>query len=194
MEGIKGVIFDKDNTITAPYVDEVHEQVADAFETSKRVFGPRKLIIISNSAGTLDDSGHAAAIRIESSLGVPVLRHAVKKPGAIPEVLEHFKKECGPDTTYEDLCIIGDRLLTDVMWGNFAGMLTVHTQILTPEGDNKVAAIVRRLENGFSRILSPRWSAPSHPAMGEKVVVGSGGGEGKGGRGGGGSTDTQQVK
>lgn len=169
--GIKGIVFDKDNTLTAPYVDEVHEQVAAAFEKSKAVFGAKRLLIISNSAGTLDDPGYEAATRIEASLGVPVLHHAVKKPGAIPEVLAHFQKECGPETTYRDLCIVGDRLLTDVMWGNFAGMYTVHTQILTEVGDNRVAAVVRRLENRACRLLSRRWGPPPHPALGQPVVV-----------------------
>ena len=67
--GIKGIIFDKDNTLTAPYIDSVHPQVAAAFENSKRVFGAKKLIIISNSAGTLDDANYEAATRIEATLG-----------------------------------------------------------------------------------------------------------------------------
>ena len=67
--GIKGIVFDKDNTLTAPYIDFVHPQVAAAFEDSKRVFGAKKLIIISNSAGTLDDANYEAATRIEATLG-----------------------------------------------------------------------------------------------------------------------------
>jgi hypothetical protein len=75
------------------------------------------------------------------------------------------------------------------MWGNFAGMFTVHTQILTPVGDNKVAAIVRRVENGVYRLLSPRWPAMPHPALGKRVVLpGVGEGEGGGTEGGGGES------
>lgn len=118
--------------------------------------------------GTLDDPNYEAATRIERSLGIPVLRHATKKPGAIPEVLEHFKKECGAETTYQDLAIIGDRLLTDVMWGNFAGMFTVHTQILTEVGDNRMAAIVRRVENRVYRGLNWRGYVPAaSPVLGK---------------------------
>ena len=39
--------------------------------------------------------------------------------------------------------MVGDRLLTDVVFGNLHGMLTVHTQPLTLEGDNKVARAIR---------------------------------------------------
>jgi len=54
--GIKGIIFDKDNTLTAPYNDVIHPSVVEGFNTALRVFGNRT-IIISNSAGTKDDPG-----------------------------------------------------------------------------------------------------------------------------------------
>lgn len=112
------------------------------------------------------DADFVAATRIEKGLGVPVLRHATKKPGAIPEVLDYFKGVAGAETTERDLCIVGDRLLTDVMWGNTCGMLTVHTQILTAVGDNKAASVVRRVEGRVGRVLMGRgWEAPPHPHL-----------------------------
>lgn len=56
LTGIQGIIFDKDNTLTAPYVDHVHDDVKSALEKSKEVFGDR-ICILSNSAGTADDRG-----------------------------------------------------------------------------------------------------------------------------------------
>jgi phosphatidylglycerophosphatase GEP4 len=86
--------------------------------------------IMSNSAGTNDDVGHESAIRIERRLGVPVLRHSEKKPGGLDEVLSFFKASSGgEDVPADRLCVIGDRLLTDVVFGNLHGMLTVHTQV-----------------------------------------------------------------
>lgn len=46
----------------------------------------------------------------------------------------------------EELCFVGDRLLTDVVFGNLHGMLTVHTQPLSLEGDNRSATVFRFLE------------------------------------------------
>lgn len=46
----------------------------------------------------------------------------------------------------DELCFVGDRLLTDVVFGNLHGMLTVHTRPLTLEGDNRPAAVFRFLE------------------------------------------------
>lgn len=38
-----------------------------------------------------DDPDYADAIRIETALGIPVLRHDEKKPGGIDEVLAFFE-------------------------------------------------------------------------------------------------------
>ena len=46
--GITGVVFDKDNTLTRPYVDEVEPSLAGALEDCRAAFGsgivpPRRL-------------------------------------------------------------------------------------------------------------------------------------------------------
>lgn len=51
-----------------------------------------------------------------------------------------------PQVRLDELCFVGDRLLTDVVFGNLHGMLTVHTQPLTLKGDNRPAAVFRFLE------------------------------------------------
>jgi phosphatidylglycerophosphatase GEP4 len=127
--GIKGIIFDKDNTLTAPYVDELHPSLRAAFRRCMASFDGR-VCVMSNSAGTNDDVGFASATRIETRLGIPVLRHEEKKPGGLDEVLAFFRQQCGDEgVAARDLCVIGDRLLTDVVFGNLHGMLTVHTKV-----------------------------------------------------------------
>jgi phosphatidylglycerophosphatase GEP4 len=145
--GVRGVILDKDNTITAPYVDEVHPRAAPGLHALLRTF-PGNVAILSNSAGTPDDSAHAQARRIERTLGVPVIRHEEKKPGGLSDVLDHFEGRVAP----HELAVVGDRLLTDVYFGNVHGMYTVHVGVLTLTGDNKAAALVRFLEN---RVILP---------------------------------------
>ena len=50
-----------------------------------------------------------------------------------------------------ELCMVGDRLLTDIVFGNLYGMLTVHTLPLCTgqdnSQDNKVASVIRSVEN-----------------------------------------------
>jgi len=111
------------------------------------VFGRKNVAILSNSAGTKDDPGYEDAKKIESDMGISVIRHDEKKPGGLQEVLDHF------DTVDDasQLCMVGDRLLTDIVFGNLFGMLTVHVLPLC-EGeenkrDNKIASIIRTAEN-----------------------------------------------
>ena len=58
--GLKGIVFDKDNTLTAPYVDTVHPAVQQGLDRCLREYTGR-VCILSNSAGTDDDVGHACA-------------------------------------------------------------------------------------------------------------------------------------
>lgn len=149
--GIKAIIFDKDNTITGPYENEIHERAAFGISSALDVFGKDNVAILSNSAGTRDDKDYDDAIMIEKEMGINVIRHDEKKPGGLQEVLHHFKDQGVDDAS--QLCMVGDRLLTDIVFGNLYGMLTVHClPLCTGEEnrkDNKVANIVRKVENGI---------------------------------------------
>ena len=140
------IVFDKDNTLTAPYGSTVHEDACLGLETAKEIFGVDKVAILSNSAGTRDDPGYEDAKAIEGALGIAVIKHDDKKPGGLREVLEHF----GMDDPAR-VCVIGDRLLTDVVFGNLHEMLTVHTLPLCSgadnERDNTPSKIIRYVEN-----------------------------------------------
>ena len=137
--GFKGLVFDKDNTLTAPYVNEIYPTVQEAFAHYREIFGER-IAIMSNSAGTKYDKGYKDAEKIENELGIRVLRHDRKKPGGIGTVINFFR--CSP----KELVMFGDRIFTDIVFGNRYGMLTVHTALLTEENDNKTAAKVRSYE------------------------------------------------
>lgn len=137
--GFQGLVFDKDNTLTAPYVNEIHPNICSAFSQYQEEFGDR-ILILSNSAGTGDDHNYEDALEIEKCLGIKVIKHKWKKPAGIVPVLNHFG--CKPS----ELVMFGDRIFTDIVFGNRYGLLTVHTALLTGEGDNKAAAKVRRYE------------------------------------------------
>ena len=112
------------------------------------IFGRDRVAIVSNSAGTKDDTDYKDAIEIEEALGINVIRHDEKKPGGMEEVLKHF----GMDDPAK-ICMVGDRLLTDIVFGNLYGMLTVHTLPLCQgednAKDNTVSAMIRSAENAL---------------------------------------------
>lgn len=145
--GILAVVFDKDHTLTAPYVNnQLHPEAVTGLQSCLAVFGRDRVAILSNSAGTNDDEDFADAIALEESLGIPVIRHAEKKPGGLQEVLAHFQL-----TDPATICVVGDRLLTDIVFGNLHGMLTIHTlpfsDAESAAKDNWTAKLLRPVEN-----------------------------------------------
>ncbi|GAB5362908.1 hypothetical protein AAMO2058_000839000 [Amorphochlora amoebiformis] len=144
--GIKVVVFDKDNTITAPYSFELHDTARKGLAEAQKLFGKENVILMSNSAGTLDDDGFREADIIEHELGLPVLRHKEKKPKGMPELTAHFTGKIEP----AEMCIVGDRVLTDVLFGSLNGLLTIHvSDPLDVKSDNKMARFWRVVENSF---------------------------------------------
>lgn len=69
------------------------------------------------------DEGLSKARAVEAAVGVPVLVHKHKKPaGGCQEITQRFQCEA------HEVVAVGDRLLTDVVFGNLNGMLTVHVR------------------------------------------------------------------
>ncbi|KAF9973345.1 hypothetical protein BGZ73_003422 [Actinomortierella ambigua] len=140
--GIKAVAFDKDNCLTRPYSNEIYPPFAEAWKECRQVYQDN-IVIMSNSAGTPDDKDYQGATALEKSLGVHVLRHQEKKPGGGHELLAHFK-----GFEREEIAFVGDRALTDVVFGNTNGMFSILTrQVVTEEGDNPMAIRIRHVEH-----------------------------------------------
>lgn len=149
--GIRAVVFDKDNTLTAPYVPSVHTNAQRGLNNALNTFGRSNVAILSNSAGTLDDCNHDDAKLIESLIGVRVVRHNEKKPGGLTELMMHFGSDVVDHPS--QVCLVGDRLLTDVVFGNLYGMLTIHCEPLCKgkenAADNTAARVIRDMESLF---------------------------------------------
>jgi phosphatidylglycerophosphatase GEP4 len=61
--GVRAVLFDKDNTLTAPYEATLHPSAASGLQSAISMFGAENVAVLSNSAGTADDSGKNAPIK-----------------------------------------------------------------------------------------------------------------------------------
>lgn len=113
----------------------------------KRVFADR-VLVYSNSCGAADfDPNFQLAEAFERLNGIPVLRHASKKPDGASAVLEAFAGiEPGR------IAFIGDRLFTDVLMANEAGMFSVLvSEPLSIQGDNLLAVVMRYFERSLLR-------------------------------------------
>jgi len=61
--GVTGIVFDKDDCLTPPLRDELAPELTDAWAELNRVFGPSRILICSNAAGTRSDPGLIMARR-----------------------------------------------------------------------------------------------------------------------------------
>lgn len=95
------------------------------------------------------DPDGAEARELETAFGLTVLRHKEKKPaGSCTEAEQHFGCKAS------EMVMIGDRYLTDVVYGNRHGMLTVRVAPLTTEGEPYGVWAARAVEEYFVG----RWS------------------------------------
>ncbi|CAN0913929.1 Phosphatidylglycerophosphate phosphatase 1, chloroplastic/mitochondrial [Linum grandiflorum] len=124
--GFKGVVFDKDNTITVPYSLSLWDPLRSSMKQCKSVFGD-DIAVFSNSAGLLEyDYDGSKAMALERAIGIKVIRHRVKKPaGTAEEIEKHF------GCTSSQLIMVGDRPFTDIVYGNKNGFLTILTKPLS---------------------------------------------------------------
>ncbi|KAG0307762.1 hypothetical protein BGZ98_009834 [Dissophora globulifera] len=157
--GITAIAFDKDNCLTPPYGKDLYPPFEHAWKRCRDVYKDQ-VVIVSNSAGTQDDKDHQLAKAIEFSLQVQVLRHRQKKPAGGDELLNHFS-----GIRPARIAFVGDRALTDIVFGNNWGMLTILTRdVVTEEGDNPMAKRIRRMEHRALAFLDSMNIKPrSHP-------------------------------
>eukprot|EP00882_Tetradesmus_deserticola_P005622 GHRQ01005918.1.p1 GENE.GHRQ01005918.1~~GHRQ01005918.1.p1 ORF type:complete len:305 (+),score=112.87 GHRQ01005918.1:97-1011(+) len=148
--GFKVCIFDKDNTLCKPFELAVSPALLPSFTACRSAFGGN-VVLYSNSAGLQQyDPDGAEAAALEAAFEVQVLRHKDKKPaGGCEELQQQFK--CEP----HEMVFVGDRYLTDVVFGNRHGMLTIRVAPLTSRGEPPTVAAARMVEDACVR----RWSA-----------------------------------
>lgn len=120
--GIRGIIIDVDDTLTAWHGRELHATVADAFGELESRF---RIAILSNCGSKR--YGELAEI----FSGVPIVAHGGnRKPGraGYREALRLL--ECQAD----EAVMIGDRVLTDVYGANRSGIRAILVEAFgTPE-------------------------------------------------------------
>ena len=84
------------------------------------------MLIVSNSAGTQNDSEGKEAALLEEATGVEVFRHLTKKPGCGLDVFEHLQKIAKIRVKHpSQVAVVGDRLLTDVVMANTMGSWSI---------------------------------------------------------------------
>nr|CCA22652.1 conserved hypothetical protein [Albugo laibachii Nc14] len=154
--GFRGLVIDKDNTLTVPHERTLRPEYQNAINECKRLF---KIVIFSNSAGSSADTDFSEANQIESELQIPVLRHHTKKPHGINSIRAHFHP-----IPIQQLVMIGDRYSTDVLFGNLNGLLTIRTDQFTRKGERFGNVLLQQLEQKcIQRVLTRGVGPCAHP-------------------------------
>jgi hypothetical protein len=71
------------------------------------MFSPEAVAVLSNSIGSCDDDDFKMAIKTEKIIDIPVIKHEIKKPGCLKEVIEHFEKTLNRPVQPNEICVIG---------------------------------------------------------------------------------------
>ena len=148
--GFTAVIFDKDNTLTIPYATDVYPPLLESVKECTQAFGNERVCVYSNSAGLEQyDPNGMEAKHLEKELGIRVARHKEKKPsGSGAELAKflnndsHSKKESSnsrgeTNSPCEKFVFVGDRYLTDVVFGNKSGMFTIRVAPFDVSNESK---------------------------------------------------------
>ncbi|KAI0471828.1 HAD-superfamily phosphatase [Xylariaceae sp. FL0804] len=120
---VTAVVLDKDNCFAYPETNTIHPAYVERFKKLREEYPGHRLLIVSNTAGaTTWDRDGKLADELESSTGVSVLAHRVKKPGCGEEIMAHFRRHPETGVTHpSQIVVVGDRLMTDMMLANSMG-------------------------------------------------------------------------
>ncbi len=136
--GIRGIVFDLDNTLVAWGNDSISEELVSKVNQLRQL--GLKMCIVSNNLG-----GRVAAI--SRALGIPATSGALKPfRWAYAKALEILGTGSG------ETALIGDQLFTDILGGNLAGLYTI---LVDPISNREFATtkIIRRFERIARRRL-----------------------------------------
>jgi hypothetical protein len=84
--GVRCVVFDKDQTLSYTYGSGVADSRVTATIARTKALFPDAVAILSNSVGSCDDDNYLGASEAEREIGLPVIRHKLKKPACLAEV------------------------------------------------------------------------------------------------------------
>eukprot|EP00347_Sterkiella_histriomuscorum_P016479 403353021 len=166
--GIKYVVFDKDNTLTNAYEKDINPQIQDGYNQCKEVFGLQNMAILSNSVGSTDDKDHQEAKLLEQITGIPVIRHKLKKPLVKDDIYLHFnlplsqQKSTSNQQSNSPIALIGDRILADTVMGNSHGFFTIDVRPFSTKNENIMVKMSRKVEEYVLPIVCRGKQAPEH--------------------------------
>ena len=114
-----------------------------------KILFPNAVSILSNSVGTPDDVDYEGASLTTKNMDIPVIIHKHKKPATdlLNEIIHHYRTsmDIHPSVSIRssEICMVGDRLLTDIVFANRLGMMSILVAPISSFRDHPIAIILR---------------------------------------------------
>lgn len=137
-KGIKGLIFDLDNTIMAPRTGSLTEDMEKWLLKIQQDF---KIAVVSNNS---KDNYIENAAKV---IGCPVYGKA-KKPNV--KIINKTLKQM--DLKPNQVAVVGDRPLTDIWVGKRLGSITILVDPLMKDKESDFVKFLRKIERSFMEI------------------------------------------
>jgi len=142
-EGIRGILFDLDNTLMAPKSGVLTDDIDDWLKIAKKDF---KIAIVSNNTNL------EYMERVQSIFHCPVYA-AAKKPSRKIAI----KALMAIDLLPSQVAMVGDRPLTDILVGQRLGMITILVDPLIKHKEINIVKFLRKLERIFIKPASKKF-------------------------------------
>ena len=135
-QGIKGFIFDLDNTIMAPHSGALEQRI-ETWLVLLQAEGFKCLVLSNNKKAEYCQLA-------EKVLNIPVISHAAKPRRAM------FRKALEMiGLTAREVAMVGDRPLTDIWVGQRMGAFTILVDPLIKQQERQLYKVLRGLERLF---------------------------------------------
>lgn len=135
-EGVRGFIFDLDNTIMAPRSCSLEENVASWLKAVENM-GFKSIVVSNNPMKVYTQEA-------EKLLNIPVLGNAGK-----PRRKSLYRALVILGLEPHQVVVVGDRPLTDIWGGQRLGAKTILVDPLTKHQEHPVVKLLRKLERLF---------------------------------------------
>lgn len=137
-QGIRGFIFDLDNTIMAPHTGSLEDRIA-TWLALLQAEGFCCLVLSNNKKADYCQQA-------EKVLGIPVISH-----GAKPRRAQFRKALEMIGLSAREVAMVGDRPLTDIWVGQRMGSFTILVDPLTKLSEGVHIQVLRGMERWFIR-------------------------------------------
>jgi uncharacterized protein len=162
--GVKGVIFDLDDTLMPIGTGEFPP---DAIQTLKNLQQSGiKVGIISNNPSS-DYTNNAKAKLAEQGLDIPFIKSATK-PASDDFLAMADRLGLPPD----QIAMVGDSRISDMIGGKLAGMKTVHAEWYNADGWRKARGVIGDIGSSIASFFRELF-LPDKPAQFVEVPAGA---------------------